>query len=354
MPQTGEGSQLKELTSALIGTGAIARSLHLPAHRRLTGSLLKWVCNTSAQSARSAAEEFGVPLWTVRLEDVLNDSSVDWVDVAVPNEHHEAVTIRCLEAGKHVLCQKPMAPTVEATERMTAAAERAGRQLGIYMCFRGDPAVRLIRDLVRQGRFGKLISLRGKMISDKGLQLQPGQWRMEGASGALDLLGVHLIDLFSWIYSEIEWAQAYSATLHAPMKGDDVTTAVYGLSGGVTAVLETTYCSYLNEHTPLYTLEVNGTDGTAVYAMDHGRLSLQLKEDYRSDSFTYQAGTWNSYKFEHALWGGGSLPQVHQDFVHALLAGKPFDIGGDAGSRAIRVVEATRKAALTGKRIHLN
>jgi predicted dehydrogenase len=145
---------MKELVSALIGTGAIARSLHLPAHQRLSGSKLKWVCNRSEESVVSAAREFNIPLWTTNLEDILNDPSVDWVDVAVSNDLHEEVTIRCLEAGKHVLCQKPMAPDERAAERMIAAAERTGNQLGVYMCFRGDPAIRMLREFIHGGQFG--------------------------------------------------------------------------------------------------------------------------------------------------------------------------------------------------------
>lgn len=346
-------AEVKMLNAALVGAGAIARTLHLPAHRSLAGSRLQWVCSATIGSARSAAEQFGVPRWSDRLEEVLDDATVDWVDVAAPNEHHEALAIRCLEAGKHVLCQKPMAPTSAAAERMIAAAERSGRTLGIYMCFRGDPALRLIRTLIREGRLGRLISLRGRMISDRGFQLEPGQWRMEGASGALDLLGVHMIDLFAWMHGRIEWVQAYSATLHAPMKGDDVTTAIYGLPGGVSAVLETTYCSYLNEQTPLYTLEVSGTEGSAVYTLDRGQLFLQLKDAYRDGAVSVPAGAWTAHPFAHTLAGGGALPQAHQDFVDALRTGGGAVVDGREGREAVRVVEATRRAAAEGRRVEL-
>jgi predicted dehydrogenase len=177
---------------------------------------------------------------------------------------------------------------------------------------------------------------------------------MKGASGALDLLGVHLIDLFAWMHSDIEWVQAYSTTLHASMRGDDVTTAIYGLADGVTAVMETTYCSFLNEQTPLYIIEVNGTKGNAVYCLERGQLHLQLKDSIQNETITYTEGTWAHFQFEHTFVGGGALHQVHQDFVNCLQLNKPYMVNGTTGKKAIQVIEATRKAAKSGVREWIN
>lgn len=341
------------LTAALIGTGGIAKSLHLPAHRSLEGSRLKWVCDVNGESARQAAEQFGISRWTDDIREVLADSEVDWVDAAVPNKFHEQVAVQALEAGKHVLCQKPMADSSEAARRMVGAAEKFGRQLGIYMCFRGDPGLQLLRRLMKEGHLGGIISMRGKMISAGGYRLKEGQWRMDDSSGALDLLGIHLIDLFAWMHSEIDWVMAYSNTLYAPMKGDDVTTAVYGLSGGVTAVMETTYCSYAGPNTPFYILDINGTQGSAQYILESGRLTLQMKEAVTVGDFSYSPEQISQYTFPHTLSKGGALPRVHQSFVDALREGRAFEIDGETGYRAIRVMEATRQSAASGGKVYV-
>ncbi|HZG75951.1 MAG TPA: Gfo/Idh/MocA family oxidoreductase, partial [Paenibacillus sp.] len=312
-----------------------------------------WVCDPDIAQAQRLAEAHGIPRWTARLEDVLADGEVDWVDVTAPNRFHEDITVRSLEAGKHVLCQKPMADTAEAAARMTAAAERTGLQLGVYMCFRGDRGLRLLRRLIREGAFGGVISLRGRMISANGFALREGNWRMDGASGALDLLGVHMIDLFGWLHSDIEWVQAYSNTLYAPMKGDDVTTALYGLAGGVTAVLETTYCAFVRPGMPLYVLEVNGTAGTARYALETGRLSIQVESDFEEGTLLYKGGSAAEYTMAHAMEGGRALHEVHQSFVDALRSGVPFEIDGRAGHRAMVVMERTREAAAAQRRIDI-
>jgi|GEM_PF-2257433 len=342
---------VKRLTSALIGAGRIAQSLHLPAHLQIQGSALKWVCDTNEEAARSLAEQHGIPNWTGRLADVLADAEVDWVDVAVPNRFHEAVTVQALQAGKHVLCQKPMADSVEAAERMAATAAAAGRQLGMFMCFRGDEALRLVRAMIREGAFGSIISFRGKMLSSKGTTLREGDWRMDDASGALDLLGIHLLDLFAWLHSDIEWVQAYANTLYAQMKGDDITTAVYGLKDGATAVMETFYSSYTYPGMSLYTLEVNGTDGLAQYKMDTGELTLQLRHDYQAGATTCKGGQATRLKLAHALKDGEALANEHQAFVDALHSGQPFEADGAAGLQALRVLYATREAARSGQRL---
>ncbi|MCZ8515008.1 Gfo/Idh/MocA family oxidoreductase [Paenibacillus filicis] len=345
---------MKLLTSALVGAGKIADWLHLPVHKKLRGSELKWVCDSNGQVAKGFAEKWGIPNWTDRLEDVLADTAVDWVDVTVPNRFHEPVTVQSLQAGKHVLCQKPMATSIEAAQRMISAADQSACSLGMYMCFRGDPAFRMMKRMIAEGIFGNIISFRGKMISGNGMNLRTGQWRMDDASGALDLLGIHLIDLFAWLYSDIQWVQAYSNTLYAPMNGDDVTTAIYGLKDGVTAVLETTYSSYLGPGLPIYLFEVNGTEGYASYNFDVGKLIIQLKNGYQSENFSCKPNEVKHCTFEHTLNGGDSIANVHQDFVDSLLRGEAFDADGQAGLKSICVVETTRLAARERRQIMIS
>ncbi|MBO9605183.1 MAG: Gfo/Idh/MocA family oxidoreductase [Paenibacillaceae bacterium] len=333
---------MTRLTCAIVGAGAISRGLHIKALKRLTDCRLKWVCDTNAKAAERYAREFQVPEWTANFDQVLNDPEVDWIDIATPNHTHEELAIRALKAGKHVMCQKPMAPDAAGAARMVAAAEQANRQLAMYMCFRTDPAFELLHGMLQQGSFGSVISYRGKMISGNGNKLRDGQWRMDGGSGALDLLGVHLIDLFPWLHGrELVVVQAYSGTLRAPMKGDDVTSALYEFDDGVTAVMETTYCSYTNDRTPLYTFEINGTEGFASYGMDTGLLTLQLKHDYESAGVRCSAGVPVTHPFDTYR----VATRVHQDFCDALLAGRKFAIDGMEGLKAVRVIEATRQAA---------
>ncbi|MFB9275722.1 Gfo/Idh/MocA family protein [Cohnella cellulosilytica] len=341
------------LTSALIGTGQIASSLHLPAHRGLSGSRLEWVCDVDEQAARQFAERFGIPKWTTRLEEVLSDLGVDWVDIATPNRTHEALAVQAMSAGKHVLCQKPMAHSAEAAERMVRTASETGRQLGILMSFRSDPILGSLRSMIEAGAFGQISHYRGKMVSSGGFRLNRGDWREQEAAGALDLLGIHLIDLFHWMENDaIQWVQSMSRTLYAPMKGDDVTLAIYGFESGVTALRETTYCSYAREGMPVYALEINGTEGRAAYQIETGQLTLQLKRGYEGDCFSCRPNETHAFKF--APYGSDAhVHRVHQQFVDSLAGEEPFPLQGEAGVRAMRLIEATRRSSAKHKRVVL-
>jgi predicted dehydrogenase len=346
-------AEKRQLTAALVGAGGIARSLHIPAHRQAEGSALKWVCSSHLPDAEQFALQYTIPRWTDKLEEVLADPQVDWVDIATPNSTHEQIAVQCLRAGKHVLCQKPMTAGLDSAKRMVEEAERAGRQLGVYMCFRGDPALQLLKRCADAGRFGRIISYRGRMISSNGYRLQEGDWRMAEQAGSLELLGVHLIDLFLWFHGNIRSVQAYSNTLYASMTGDDVTTAIYGFADGVSAVMETTYSSYVGPDTPMYVFEVNGTEGWASYRMEQGGLRIQLAEGYDdvSDRSGIQLEANRITELQFSTYKDSI--DVHQAFINAVAEGRPFGIDGRTGLEHIKVMERTLQAAKAGQRLDI-
>lgn len=341
--------KVSKLRAALIGTGSVAHGLHIRAHQRLDRSVLSWVCDTNGEAAESFARTYGIPHWTTGLEEVLQAPDVDWIDIATPNGTHKALAVRALQAGKHVLCQKPLATSVTDAKEMIGIARQAGRQLGIYMSYRGDQGVHLLKEWMDDGKFGRMISLRAKTISGGGLHYKAGMWRMVEAAGALNLLGVHMIDLFLWLGGEARWVQAYSNTLHAPIAGDDVTTAIYGWDNGVTAVLETSICSFVNDKTPISLLEINGTEGWARYRLESGELVFQLSGDAHGPDCHYRAGEIGTRLFP-TFHSDTNIHRIHRDFVQSIQAGTPVALDGTIGCKALQIMEATLAAAKEGKR----
>ncbi|WP_186446198.1 Gfo/Idh/MocA family protein [Paenibacillus cremeus] len=341
---------IRMLTSALIGAGNIARSLHIPAHSRLQRSKLKWVCDTDLEAARQVAEKNGIPHHTDKLEDVLNDLEVDWVDITTPNASHEPIALQSFQAGKHVFVQKPMAGTIDAAERMIAASRTYDRKLGVFMFLRGDGGIETLRNLIEHGHLGKVITLRGRMISYKGFSLDDDSWRKQEARGALEQLGTHLIDLFLHLQGEIKWVQSYSDTIYAPMKADDVTTAIYGFEGGVSAVLETTYCQFTNRRTVGSILEVNGTAGNVRYNYRTGEMSIQLENDCELGDFRYNKEEGVAQRtFESSY--RGCVHRVHESFVESLCDGTPLLIDGPTGLYALKIIEKTFESAREERRL---
>lgn len=346
-------AERQPLCAALIGAGGIAAATHMPAHLALSGSRLKWVMDVREESARDLAERHGVPRSTARYEEVLADPEVDWVDITTPNGTHAALANQALRAGKHVLVQKPMASSVADARSMLETARECGRSLSVFMCFRGDPGILAIRSLIQSGALGGIISVRGKMISGTGLAAGQGGWRSEEGVGGLMQLGVHILDLFDLLIGPARWVEAEVKTLYSPMKGDDAAFALVGLDGGMTGMLEATYCSFTAPDTPLYTLDIGGTDGFVHYRLETGQMQVQLRRDTAVGPYAYRAGSGVcALAFEPAL-GGGSCHVAHQSFVDRLLAGEPDYAGAEAGIRALEAADAILRASQLGRRIAL-
>jgi predicted dehydrogenase len=141
-----------ELKAAVIGTGGAAR-LHMEAYARNRHTLPAAVCSGSAVRAEQFAMEFGVRPYT-SVEQMLERERPDVVSVATLEWEHVEPVLLALEAGAHVLCEKPMAHSVAAGERMVEAARRAGRSLGVNFNYRSVPAHELIRQELQRGGFG--------------------------------------------------------------------------------------------------------------------------------------------------------------------------------------------------------
>ncbi|NBC95187.1 MAG: Gfo/Idh/MocA family oxidoreductase, partial [Deinococcus-Thermus bacterium] len=144
------------LRVGILSTANIARAAVVPALRACDDTEVVAVASRDAERARSFASELEIPRAHGSYEALLDDGGVDAVYVALPNALHEEWTIQALEAGKHVLCEKPLAPTVEACRRMGEAAGRAERVLMEAFMYRFHPRTRHAEALVREGRIGRL------------------------------------------------------------------------------------------------------------------------------------------------------------------------------------------------------
>jgi predicted dehydrogenase len=144
------------LRVGVLSTANIARAAVVPALHACSDAEVVAVASRDAERARTFASEAGIPRAHGSYEALLDDDGVDALYVALPNALHEEWTVRALEAGKHVLCEKPLAPTAQACRRMGAAAERSGRVLMEAFMYRFHPRTRRAEAMVRDGRIGRL------------------------------------------------------------------------------------------------------------------------------------------------------------------------------------------------------
>jgi predicted dehydrogenase len=198
---------------AVIGAGMAGRA-HASGYRTastlydegLPEVRLVAVADVNPVFAADTARRFGYARAEDGWEAVAKAPDVDLVSVVVANPLHRPIVEGLLAAGKHVLCEKPMAPTVEDAEAMVAAARASGRETGIGFVFRRSPAIAGIRDQLESGAIGRPLHFNGHYWCDYGCDPKaPMSWRYKGGpgSGALSDIGSHLIDLAEFVCGPI-------------------------------------------------------------------------------------------------------------------------------------------------------
>jgi len=247
------------LRAVVVGTGMIG-AVHATAIRAAGGELAGVVASTPRRSAR-VAEEWGVPGRYPDFAAVLADDSVRVVHVCTPNALHVPQAEAALRAGKHVVCEKPLATSVADAGRLTTLAQRAGLVLAVPFVYRYHPLVREIRDRRLRGEFGAWQLIHGSYLQDWMLSEDVSSWRVDpdegGPSRAFADIGSHWCDLVEWVagvrFGEVSArlgttirsrpagpGSSFSAAVDGPrvaVRTEDVATVLVRTSDGVLGTL---------------------------------------------------------------------------------------------------------------------
>ncbi len=192
----------KTLNIGIIGCGGIANGKHMPALKKLDAVKMVAFCDIEIEKANKAALIYGTPDAKVYTDykELLKDASIDVVHVLTPNRSHSFITIDALEAGKHVMCEKPMAKTYAEAKAMYEAAERTGKKLtiGYQSRWRGDSLY--LKEMIENDELGEIyyaraIALRRRAVPTWGVFLN----EYEQGGGPLIDIGTHALDLTLWL-----------------------------------------------------------------------------------------------------------------------------------------------------------
>lgn len=208
------------LRFGIIGAGNIATRGHIPSLQSIPGVEIVAICDTNHERARQAAAQFNIPNAFGDMREVVNHPLVDAVTIGVPNAFHAPAALAALEAGKHVLCEKPLATSVADGEAMVAAAKRTGKVLAINMSNRPRPEFQAMHAAVQNGRLGNVTYALGRMIRRSGIP-GFGSWftRRELAGGGATMdIGVHILDAVMWIlgFPEVVAVRGEIQAVHGP------------------------------------------------------------------------------------------------------------------------------------------
>jgi predicted dehydrogenase len=336
----------------IIGCGVIAPA-HASAVAALPNAHLVAVADAVPEKAKSFAAEHGVA-WDADPGALLARPDIDVVSVCVPSGRHADVGAQVARAGKHLVMEKPLEITVEAADRLLEAASSAGVRLTVISQHRFDPGPRRLRELVDQGRLGRLILGDAviKWYRSQGYYDSSdwrGTWAVDGG-GALMNQGVHYVDLLCWIMGEVQEVTALCATQAHTIEVEDVALALLRFRSGAVGVLQATTAAYpgLPER-----LEVSGTGGTVI--VEAGDIRVAELADEKGDAGAYgrEVTPPDRAAATAAADPRAVASEAHQaqlaDFLAALDTGRRPLVTGEEARASVAVIRAVYESARLGR-----
>jgi predicted dehydrogenase len=318
------------------------RFFDLPLRLRMAA-----VAGRDAGRVAAAAEQLGWESTETSWEALVARDDIDLVDVCTPGNTHAEIAIAALEAGKHVLCEKPLANTVEEAEAMAVAADRAaehGVRAMVGFTYRRVPAIALAKQLVADGRIGTIHHVRAQYLQDWIVDPEaPLSWRLEkesAGSGALGDIGAHIVDLTQFITGDtLSRVSGRLRTFvderplpaeHAGLSGtagsgrgrvtvDDAATFLAEFRGGALGVFEAT--RFANGRKNAIRIEVNGSRGSLAFDFEDMNLLhfYDGTEDAGTAGFRRILVTEPQHPYVAAWWPPGHLIGYEHGFTHQVV-----------------------------------
>lgn len=371
----------KELRIGMIGYGFMART-HTNGYRK-SGNffpeleyqpVLKAVCGRTKEKVEAFAEQWGYESTETDWKKVIARDDIDAVDICTPNDTHAEIAIAAAEAGKIILCEKPLARDVKEGEKMVKAVEKAGVKNTVWYNYRRVPAVTLAKKIVDSGKLGKVFHYRANFLQDWTINPELPQggealWRMDksvAGSGVTGDLLAHCIDTAMWLNGGIKDVSAVTETfikerMHQEtskvekVEIDDACIFHCHFDNGSLGLFEST--RYARGHKALYTFEINGENASIRWDLhDLNRLEYFDYSDesevrgWRSIHVTdgdqpYMDKWWVpglSIGYEHTF--------IHQvaDFLKSLETGEPCHPTFKDAQETQKVCEAVLESASSG------
>lgn len=245
----------------VLGAGAISQVVHLPILSEREDVDLVAVSDLDAPKAETLAERFGV---TRVLDDrgLVEDDEIEAIVIATPNYLHEEYAIAALEAGKHVLVERPLALSADGVERILEARRASGKAVIAGMSHRFRPDVTALRAFVAGGELGEIYSVRGSWLNRR-VPLVRSTWRQkpeEAGGGALIDLGVQALDLCLWIVEYPRIVRVLASVHQGDFEVEDAATVLAVSEGGMVLTVEVSWSLFAGEDR--HFARVMGTEGS--------------------------------------------------------------------------------------------
>ena len=334
------------LKIAFTGTGHASR-VHARAAQTIADLDLVAIVNRRAESMAAYAASFGIERQYATVEDLLADGAVDILSVNTPNYLHAPQAIAALEAGVHVMVEKPMALDTAEAEAMQTASARTGAKLMVAHCWRFDEEVNWLKQQIEAGKLGTVLRSRGYGVH---VNWGPGGWFTEAryaGGGALADMGIHAIDAARYLLGDPQPVSVYAKidTHYTDYDVDDSGTIWINWEGGATSIIESGWW-WPHADGPEASTQIYGTSGFA--QLFPTRLEIPDREAETVD--TVDPG-YPPVREEHCPQEMYDRQMAH--FIDCIRADSTPNPGAAEGLVNMRIIDASLKSSRTGEVVRL-
>jgi len=359
----------KELRIGLIGCGFMGRT-HTNGYKRVNDffpgveyrPVLKTVCSRTEEKVQAFADQWGYESVETDWRDVIARDDIDAVDICAPNSSHEQIAVAAAEAGKMVLCEKPLARDVAEGQRMVEAVENADVPNTVWYNYRRVPAITLIKNIIDSGKLGRIFHYRSNFLQDFTISPDVPQggealWRLDkevAGSGVTGDLLAHCIDTAMWLNGGIRDVSAVAETFvkervhqetgeEKKVEIDDACIFHCHFDNGSLGLFEAT--RYARGHKALYTLEINGENASLRWDLhDMNRLEFfDYVDDPEVRGWSSIHVTEGEHPYMDKWWVPGLSIGYEHTFVHQVADFLKGLAEGESCSPTFKEAQETQK-----------
>jgi predicted dehydrogenase len=324
------------------------------------------IAGRNEEAVHNAAERYGYERWTTDWHDIVADPAVGLFDNGGPNSLHAEPTIAAAEAGKHVICEKPLGRTADESYEIWRRVAATGVKHLCAFNYRFVPANRLAREMIDAGELGEIRHFRGRYLQDWGDDPSLDTWRFhadEAGSGALGDLGAHVVDLARYLVGDFESVSAVVKTFLPGREVDDAIEAAVTFDSGAVGTIEATRLALGRRNALQW--EINGTKASLAFDMHRlNELEVFRADGDRARGFKTVLVSEADHPWWDNWWPPGHIIGWGETFVHELhhllrcIAedGDVAPVGAtfEDGYRAAEVCDAIVRSNDTGAREQLS
>lgn len=337
---------MKELKAAVIGCGLISKN-HLKALKNVEHASCCAVCDIVPEKAEAAAKQYDIPNTYTDYREMLKNPEIDVVHICTPHYLHGQMAVDALTAGKHVLCEKPMALSIDDAKRMIEARDKSGKNLGICFQNRYNESSVYMKKLLESGELGKVVGARGQVTWDRKPEYYTtspwrGRWATEGG-GVLINQAIHTFDLLQWMTCPVKTVEASISTkrLKEAIEVEDTVDILMTGQDGQRLLFYATNCYVKNAPVELEIICEHGSvkmTGNVVVTDRNGEITTK----------DYSSGT----VFGKDYWGSGHGFLI-DDFYRCIETGSSFPVSGEEAMVSVQLLEAVYTSAKNGTVVQL-